>query len=53
LPPAELRELIKPEIVARRAAQARGELMQRLRAQSTVQVERAVDDLTASVKASP
>ncbi|HVY29909.1 MAG TPA: peptidylprolyl isomerase [Polyangiaceae bacterium] len=53
LPPAELHELIKPEVVARRAAQARGELMQRLRAQSTVQVERAVDDLTALVKASP
>lgn len=52
VPAADLPGLVKPEIVARRAAQARGELMQRLRGQSVIQVERAVDDLTASVKAS-
>ena len=49
----QLSALIAPEIVARRAAQARRELLERLRGQSSIQLERAVDELTASVKAGP
>jgi hypothetical protein len=49
----EVSTLIAPEIMARRAAQARRELVERLRGQSSIQLERAVDELTASVKASP
>jgi hypothetical protein len=50
---AELPELLRPEVVARRAGAARRELMERLHREKTIQIERAVDELTASVKASP
>lgn len=51
--PAELPEMLRPEVVARRAGTARRELMEQLKQQKTIQIERAVDELTASVKASP
>lgn len=53
VPPAELPDLLRPEVVSRRAAAARSELVGRLRQQRAIQIERAVDELTAAVKASP
>lgn len=53
VPTGELQALLAPEVVARRAAAARRLLVGRLRGQSSVQVERALDDLTAKVQTRP
>ena len=49
IPPAELAERLAPEAMARRAARARRELLDRLRPASAIQLERAVDDLVGRV----
>ena len=49
----ELSQRLAPEILARRAARARTELLDRLRQASGVQLERAFDALTAQVQAVP
>jgi hypothetical protein len=49
----ELSQRLAPEILVRRAARARSELLDKLRKASGVQLERAFDDLTAQVKAVP
>jgi peptidyl-prolyl cis-trans isomerase C len=51
--PAELGALLGPEVVARRAAKARRQLVERLRQQRAVQVERALEELTAKAQPSP
>jgi hypothetical protein len=53
VPAAELPSLLAREVIQRRAARARGELLERLKAGTPVQVERAADDLTARVKVAP
>lgn len=49
----ELSQRLAPDILVRRAARARTELLDKLRKASGVQLERAFDDLTAQVKAVP
>ena len=49
----ELSQRLAPEILVRRAARARTELLERLRKASGVQLERAFDELTAQVKPVP
>lgn len=49
----ELSQRLGPDILVRRAARARRELLEKLRNASGVQLERAFDDLTAQVKAVP
>jgi peptidyl-prolyl cis-trans isomerase C len=53
VPKAELQTALETEVRTRRAARARLELLTKLRAGSVVQIDRAVDDLTASVHTSP
>ncbi|RYZ01087.1 MAG: hypothetical protein EOO73_36610 [Myxococcales bacterium] len=48
-----LAALLAPEVQARRGSKMRRELLEKLRAGAPIQVERAVDDLTARVKLSP
>lgn len=52
-PLAELRVMLGPEVLARRAAQARLALLEKLRGASAVQIERAVDELTTRVQTAP
>jgi hypothetical protein len=49
----ELSQRLGPDILVRRAARARRELLDKLRQASGVQLERAFDELTAQVKAVP
>lgn len=49
----ELSQRLAPDILVRRAARARSELLDKLRKASGVQLERAFDELTAQVKAVP
>ena len=53
LPKAELLTALEPEVRTRRAARARVELLEKLRPASGIQIDRAVDELTARVQASP
>jgi hypothetical protein len=53
VPEAELRSLLGPEVLQRRAANARRALLERLKAATATQVDRATDDLTARVKIAP
>ena len=53
LPTAELATLLRPEVDTRRAARVRRELLEKLRAESAVQIYRAVDELTARLQPSP
>lgn len=53
IPAAELPALLAPELISRRAAKARQDLVQRLRQRSSIQIERAADDLTAKVQLHP
>ncbi|MES1186789.1 MAG: peptidyl-prolyl cis-trans isomerase [Myxococcales bacterium] len=48
---AELRDRLAPDVLARRASRARGQLLDKLRQASPVEVERAVNELTARVQA--
>jgi hypothetical protein len=50
---AELRTKLRAEVVIRRAARARAELVKRLKHSSPVQVERSADELTSQIKVSP
>lgn len=50
VPPAELSERLAADVLVRRAGRARRELLDKLRQGSAVQVERAVNELTAQVK---
>jgi len=52
-PAADLPSLLSPEVFTRRAAKARKELLDRLKASSPVQVERAADELTSRVQVTP
>ncbi len=49
---SELASLLAPEVLTRRAARARTELLDKLHKAFAVQLDRAVDDLTAQVEAS-
>jgi hypothetical protein len=53
VPKADLRGKLGPEVQTRRASRARRELLDKLRGPSAVQIERAVDELTARVRISP
>lgn len=53
VPKAELSALLTPEVVARRAGKARQELLAQLRQATPIQPDRAVEELTASVKVTP
>jgi parvulin-like peptidyl-prolyl isomerase len=53
VPEAELPSLVEEEVRQRRAKRARRELIERLRAASTIQVERAAEQLTTQVKVAP
>lgn len=52
-PAADLPSLLSPEVFTRRAAKARKDLLDRLKASSPVQVERAADELTSRVQVTP
>lgn len=49
----ELSQRLAPDILVRRAARARRELLEKLRQTSSVQLDRAFEDLTAQVEAVP
>lgn len=49
----ELAAMLGPDVLARRGAALRRELLDKLRATSAIQVERAADELTARVKVAP
>lgn len=51
--PAQRASLLGPEALTRRGSRARTELLEKLRAGARVEVDRAVDDLTARVKVTP
>lgn len=51
VPKSELRTLLAAEVVTRRAAKARTELLDQLHRASAVELDRAVDQLTAQVEA--
>jgi hypothetical protein len=53
VPEAELPSLLGDEVLQRRAKRARSELLERLRAATPIQIERAADELTAQVKVTP
>jgi len=53
VPKDQLPTLLAPEVEQRRAALARHELLERLHAAATVQLDRAFDELTANVKVAP
>lgn len=53
VPKPELAELLGPDVLTRRSARARRELLERLRKSSVVDLERGVDELTARVKLQP
>jgi parvulin-like peptidyl-prolyl isomerase len=53
VPRAELPAVLGPEVQTRRAARQRRELLEKLRRASAVQIDRAVDELTARVQPSP
>jgi hypothetical protein len=53
VPKAELPTLLRPEVETRRAARLRRELLEKLRAASAIQIDRAVDELTARLQPSP
>lgn len=53
VPEAELPSVLGDEVVQRRAKRARSELLERLRASTSIQIERAADELTAHVEVSP
>jgi parvulin-like peptidyl-prolyl isomerase len=53
VPKADLLAVLEPEVRARRAVRARVELLEKLRTASGIQIDRAVDELTARVQASP
>jgi len=53
VPEPELSQRIARETLVRRAARDRRELLEKLRQTSSVQLERAFDELTAQVKAAP
>jgi PPIC-type PPIASE domain len=50
---AELRERLQADVVTRRARRAKRELLEQLRRENPVQVERAVDDLTRRIDLQP
>lgn len=52
-PPASLATLLGPEVLARRGSKLRRQLLDKLRAGTPIEVERAADDLTAKVPVSP
>jgi peptidyl-prolyl cis-trans isomerase C len=52
-PDAELRDKLGPEVQTRRASRARLALLEKLRGPSSVQIDRAVDELTARVRIAP
>jgi peptidyl-prolyl cis-trans isomerase C len=52
-PDTELRVMLGSEVLARRASQARLALLEKLRGASAVQIERAVDELTARIQTAP
>lgn len=53
VPEAELPGLLGDEVLQRRAKRARSELLERLRAANSIQIERSADELTAQVKVAP
>jgi hypothetical protein len=53
VPKERLPALLAPEVETRRAARARSELLERLHQAAPVQVDRAFDELTGSVKVAP
>jgi hypothetical protein len=53
VPKAELAALLRPEVETRRAARLRRELLDKLRAASAIQLDRAVEELTARLQPSP
>jgi peptidyl-prolyl cis-trans isomerase C len=53
VPPAELATLLRPEVETRRAARLRRELLEKRRSASDIQIDRAVDELTARLQPSP
>lgn len=53
LSPAERASKLGPEVTSRRAGRARSELLLKLRQSSSIQLERAADDLTSQVKVAP
>lgn len=53
VPKAELPVLLGPELQTRRAARLRTELLEKLRRVSAIQIDRAVDELTARVQPAP
>lgn len=52
-PQAELIEKLGPEVQTRRASRARLALLEKLRGASSVQIDRAVDELTSRVRTAP
>ncbi|HEY6077809.1 MAG TPA: peptidyl-prolyl cis-trans isomerase [Polyangiaceae bacterium] len=53
LDPTQRANLLGPEALTRRASRARTELLEKLRAGAPIEVDRAVDDLTARVEVAP
>jgi hypothetical protein len=53
LPKTDLLSKLAPEVQTRRAASARRALLEKLRGANAVQIERAVDELTARVRTQP
>lgn len=53
VPKAELAGLLGPEVLTRRAARARRELLDQLRKGRVIEVDRGVDELTARAKVAP
>lgn len=53
VPKEELATLLGPEVQARRAARLRAELLEKLRGPSPVELDRAVDVLTAPIQTGP
>ncbi len=53
VPKAELPALLGPEVLTRRAARARHDLLEKLKQGAAIEVSRAFDELTARTKAEP
>jgi hypothetical protein len=53
VPKSELADLLGPDVLTRRAARARRELLEQLRKARVIEVDRGVDELTARPKVAP
>lgn len=53
VPKTELATMLEPEVLSRRAGRARRELLEKLRQGTTIQIDRAHDELTAKTKSGP